>query len=209
MLFVFTPWGKKDADYLLILVGVWLGVALATYLTTLGSAYCLSKVTGQTRRDPQLQVYQHLRFLPCRFYDNHTTRQIMAYVNTDTASAAAGVLASGWIVATFPLYRCQSEYQKLLRSGEGAKRVFAFLDESPTEPSDGIEDIHLRGKVGFENVTFGYNETETVLENVTFDVQPGQLVALVGPSGLGKAQSSTSNIKTGILPQGFHNFPPF
>ncbi len=107
-LFLFTPWvegqfldrvfGEKDADYLFVLVGVWFGIALATYLTSLGTGYFVSKVTAQTRRDMQLKVYQHLRFLPCRFYDNHTTGQIMAYVNTDTASAAEGILASGWIV---------------------------------------------------------------------------------------------------------------
>ncbi|MDE0687380.1 MAG: ATP-binding cassette domain-containing protein [Candidatus Poribacteria bacterium] len=45
----------------------------------------------------------------------------------------------------------------------------------------------MQGKVRFEDVTFGYNETEPVLENVTFEVHPGQLVALVGPSGAGKS----------------------
>ena len=342
VLFVFTPWvegqfldrvfGEKDADYLLVLVGLWLGIAILTYLTSLGMSYFLAKVTGQTRRDMQLKVYQHLRFLPCRFYDDHTTGQVMAYVNTDTAFAAEGILTSGWIVAgavefaitlavvfwvnpwlglfsvpfalavvylpvlfrkpvqnaskqvlqekesissrlqegiagsreikslghemrdmgfisrslntlvraevrqglvgaltalgpltswlgnpiffliggkmviagdisigffwmatrylnllTFPLYRSQNEYQKLLRVGEAAKRVFAFLDENRTEPTSGIEGISLQGQVRFETVTFGYNETEPVLENVTFDVQPGQLVALVGPSGAGKS----------------------
>ena len=93
---------------------------------------------------------------------------------------------------TFPLYRCQNEYQKLLRAGEGAKRVFAFLEENPTETQDGITGINLQGKVRFEDVTFGYNETEAVLENVNFEVQPGQIAALVGPSGAGKAQFSTS-----------------
>lgn len=341
-LFLFTPWvegqfldrvfGEKDADYLLVLVGLWLGIAILTYLTSLGMSYFLAKVTGQTRRDMQLKVYQHLRFLPCRFYDDHTTGQVMAYVNTDTAFAAEGILTSGWIVAgavefaitlavvfwvnpwlglfsipfalavvylpvlfrkpvqnaskqvlqekesissrlqegiagsreikslghemrdmgfisrslntlvraevrqglvgaltalgpltswlgnpiffliggkmviagdisigffwmatrylnllTFPLYRSQNEYQKLLRVGEAAKRVFAFLDENRTEPTSGIEGISLQGQVRFETVTFGYNETEPVLENVTFDVQPGQLVALVGPSGAGKS----------------------
>ena len=88
---------------------------------------------------------------------------------------------------TFPLYRCQNEYQKLLRAGEGAKRVFAFLEENPTETQDGITGINLQGKVRFEDVTFGYNETEAVLENVNFEVQPGQIAALVGPSGAGKS----------------------
>ena len=108
VLFVFIPWvegqfldrvfGEKDADYLLVLVGLWLGIAILTYLTSLGMSYFLAKVTGQTRRDMQLKVYQHLRFLPCRFYDDHTTGQVMAYVNTDTASAAEGILTSGWII---------------------------------------------------------------------------------------------------------------
>ena len=65
--------------------------------------------------------------------------------------------------------------------------MFAFLDENRTEPTSGIEGISLQGQVRFETVTFSYNETEPVLENVTFDVQPGQLVALVGPSGAGKS----------------------
>ena len=70
--------------------------------------------------------------------------------------------------------------------------MFAFLEENPTETQDGITGINLQGKVRFEDVTFGYNETEAVLENVNFEVQPGQIAALVGPSGAGKAQFSTS-----------------
>ena len=106
--FLVNPWiegqlfdrvfGEKDADFLPVLVGSWMAIAVITYLTGIGSAYFLAKVTGQTRRDMQLQVYQHLRFLPCRFYDDHTTGQIMAYIDSDTASAAEGILASGWII---------------------------------------------------------------------------------------------------------------
>jgi len=90
--------GEKDADFLPILIACWIGVALATYLLNLGLSSFVSKVTGQTRRDLQLQVYQHLRFLPCRFYDDHTTGQIMAYINSDTESAAEGILSIGWIL---------------------------------------------------------------------------------------------------------------
>ncbi len=324
--------GERDADFLPILVGSWMAIAVVTYLTSIGFAYFLAKVTGQTRRDMQLQVYQHLRFLPCRFYDDHTTGQIMAYIDSDTASAAEGILASGWIILagiefaitltvvfwvspwlglfsipftlavvglpvifrrsvqnaskqvlqeresissrlqegiagsreikslghemrdmgfirrsietliraevhqrliggltglgalaswvgnplffliggkmvldghislgvlwmanrylnllTVPLYQAQNEYQTLLRTGEGAKRVFTFLDENRTEPTEGIEDVDLRGKVRFDAVHFGYNETSEVLQNVSFEVLPGQIAALVGPSGAGKS----------------------
>ena len=88
---------------------------------------------------------------------------------------------------TFPLYQAQREYQNLLRAGEGAKRVFTFLEENQTEPTEGIEAVDLPGKVRFESVHFRYNESEEVLQNVTFEAQPGQLVALVGPSGAGKS----------------------
>ena len=90
--------GEKDANFLPILVSIWMGIASVTYFTNAGVVYFVAKVTGYTRRDIQLQVYRHLRFLPCRFYDKHTTGQTMAYVNSDTASASEGILASGWIL---------------------------------------------------------------------------------------------------------------
>lgn len=46
--------------------------------------------------------------------------------------------------------------------------------------------VEWRGAVEFENVTFGYVEGETVLHNVSFNVQPGQKIALVGSTGAGK-----------------------
>ena len=93
---------------------------------------------------------------------------------------------------TVPLYRAQNEYQTLLRTGEGAKRVFTFLNENQTEPTDGIKDVDLRGQVRFEAVHFSYNEASEVLQNVSFEVQPGQIAALVAQVGQGKAQFLTS-----------------
>ena len=45
----------------------------------------------------------------------------------------------------------------------------------------------MKGQVRFEAVHFGYNENSEVLQNVNFEVQPGQVAALVGPSGAGKS----------------------
>ena len=45
----------------------------------------------------------------------------------------------------------------------------------------------IRGKVTFDHVTFGYEEGQTVLSDVSFTVQPGESVALVGPTGAGKS----------------------
>lgn len=69
------------------------------------------------------------------------------------------------------------------------ERIFETLDEPVTiSDKEGAEDIgEIKGQVTFNNVTFGYEEGINVLENVSFDVKPGESIALVGPTGAGKS----------------------
>ena len=74
------------------------------------------------------------------------------------------------------------------QSMAGAERVMLILDT----PSD-IQDAHdavpltdVQGRVTFENVSFAYTEGEPVLRDISFTCEPGQMVALVGPTGVGK-----------------------
>jgi ATP-binding cassette subfamily B protein len=77
----------------------------------------------------------------------------------------------------------------LLQSGvASAERVFEFLD-ADEEVSDrhharSIEDPH--GRVSFENVSFRYLEDQPLIDDLTLAVEPGQTVAIVGPTGAGK-----------------------
>ncbi len=70
-----------------------------------------------------------------------------------------------------------------------AERVFALLDtpvpiEDPTEP---VESLHIAGPICFENVWFAYQDEQWVLKDLSFTVEPGQVVAVVGATGAGKS----------------------
>lgn len=70
-----------------------------------------------------------------------------------------------------------------------AERVFALLDtpvpiEDPAEP---IESFHIAGPIRFENVWFAYQGEQWVLKDLSFTVEPGQVVAVVGATGAGKS----------------------
>jgi subfamily B ATP-binding cassette protein MsbA len=67
------------------------------------------------------------------------------------------------------------------------ERVSALFDIVPEEKLDaGARAERLRGEIEFKNVTFGYDEREMVLEDVSCLIRPGEHVAIVGPSGVGK-----------------------
>jgi ATP-binding cassette subfamily B protein len=75
------------------------------------------------------------------------------------------------------------------RANNSAERLAAVLDARP-QIQDG--PVHMptetvRGEVVFENVSFGYNPTVRVLENVSFHLRPGETLAIVGPTGSGKS----------------------
>ncbi len=77
----------------------------------------------------------------------------------------------------------------LLQSGvASAERVFELLDAEEEPDEDGITQApaEAHGRVGFEDVSFRYEEDQPLIEHVSFCVEPGQTVAIVGPTGAGK-----------------------
>ena len=73
-----------------------------------------------------------------------------------------------------------------------AERVFTLMDELP-EPEDGTDAVELgaegqdvQGKVEISHVDFGYEPGRTILKDLSLTTEPGQLIAIVGPTGAGK-----------------------
>src|SRR5258707_6525949 len=69
-----------------------------------------------------------------------------------------------------------------------AERIFELLDEQEQVPEteDAAVIEHPEGAVRFEHVRFGYTEDNILMEDMNIDVKPGQMIAIVGPTGAGK-----------------------
>jgi subfamily B ATP-binding cassette protein MsbA len=106
------------------------------------------------------------------------------------ALTLGGLVAFISYVASFyePINRLvevDNTVQQAIAAGE---RVFEMLDTVPEieDAPDAFELPAIHGAVTFEGVSFRYGTGEEVLRDVSFEMQPGQVVALVGPSGAGK-----------------------
>jgi ATP-binding cassette subfamily B protein len=88
-----------------------------------------------------------------------------------------------------PLRNILEKYQTFQASLASAERIFTLLD-APEENLKGqpLPEARVMGHIRFENVNFGYSkEVGAVLKNVSFEIKPGQSVAIVGSTGSGKS----------------------
>jgi ATP-binding cassette, subfamily B, bacterial len=88
-----------------------------------------------------------------------------------------------------PVRALSGAWESVQQAIAGADRVSELLEEQPDiVDRPGAADLRgrARGAVAFRDVSFGYLEGETVLEQVSLDIAAGSMVALVGPTGVGK-----------------------
>jgi ATP-binding cassette, subfamily B, multidrug efflux pump len=111
--------------------------------------------------------------------------------------AIQGVITTGVVVAFLqyvqnffrPIQTVSQSWTMAQSAFAAAERIFELIDIQPdiVDVPDPIFIDPLEGQVEFKNVSFGYNPTQLVLENINFSVNPGTTVAIVGPTGAGKS----------------------
>ena len=90
-----------------------------------------------------------------------------------------------------PIAQVANVANQLQSTAAAAERIFEIIDEEEevdidTAPEEVIDVDHVKGQVAFEHVHFWYTPEETVISDFSFTAQPGQRVAIVGPTGAGK-----------------------
>lgn len=107
------------------------------------------------------------------------------------ASISLGtIVAMGGYASRFwqPIMNLSNLFNSFINTISYLERIFETLDE-PVKVNDkpnAKEMPPIKGDVSFDHVTFAYDESKTILENLSFNVKSGESVALVGPTGAGK-----------------------
>ena len=84
-----------------------------------------------------------------------------------------------------PIRDLAEKYNIVQSAMAAAERVFGVFSE-PQEISGSIRRGSIKGRIEFRNVWFAYQDEDWVLKDVSFQIEPGEIVAIVGPTGAGK-----------------------
>ncbi len=100
------------------------------------------------------------------------------------------LIAFGTYISMFwrPIMNLSNFYNQLVTNISGAERIFEIMDIKPeiTDGNQVMELPYIKGNIRFEHVSFAYDKDTQVLKDVSFEVNAGETIALVGPTGAGK-----------------------
>jgi ATP-binding cassette subfamily B multidrug efflux pump len=181
---------------------------LNAHIEEMYTGHSLVKVFGRREESEQAFVEQNDTLFAASFkaqFISGTIQPAMMFIGNinyvlvavvGALRVASGALSIGDVQAFIQYSRQFSQpitqvasMANLLQSGvASAERVFALLDaeEQDPDPVAPVQPIDVRGRVEFDHVSFRYEPETPLIEDVSLRVEPGQTVAIVGPTGAGK-----------------------
>lgn len=181
------------------------------------NAYLQENITGArvtqifTREEENAQIFDRLSEKYRKSWINAVKYSHLVWPATDNVSTLvrAAIFVVGLLVLTpaavslgtivamksyassfwQPIMNLSNIFNNFINNIAYLERIFETLDEPATiADKPNAQDIgDITGEVKFDDVTFSYEQGKTVLEHISFDVKPGESVALVGPTGAGKS----------------------
>ena len=181
------------------------------------NAYLQENITGArvtqifTREEENAQIFDRLSEKYRKSWINAVKYSNLVWPATDNVSTLvrAAIFVVGMLVLTpaavslgtivamtsyassfwQPIMNLSNIFNNFINNIAYLERIFETLDEPATiADKPNAQDIgDITGEVKFDDVTFSYEQGKTVLEHISFDVKPGESVALVGPTGAGKS----------------------
>ena len=151
-----------------------------------------TEADGLWRAQVQLSLFNSLRWAPYVVYwlIYIAIWAVLAGAVVDGAVQLGMLVAAGQYMLQLgaPVGNAVSDYSRMQVAAGAARRVFAFLDSGPKPAPSATTSrpVGERGEIRFDRVSFAYPDSDPVLREVSFRVNPGETVALVGPSGAGK-----------------------
>lgn len=76
----------------------------------------------------------------------------------------------------------------LLRFNTSATKIFEIINEKIDVPDhENVKNIKIKGTIDFEDASFGYDQTTDLLKRIDLHIEPGEMIGIVGKSGVGKS----------------------
>lgn len=150
---------------------------------------------GSLLRAHLSEMYVFAVFRPIVDFMSSTSTAVLIYFGArllEVELVSLGVLiAFTNLIRRFymPVMSISEQFTVLQSAMAGAERVFSLLDEDHRIPDEGsvkLSPDEVSGRISFEDVRFAYKANEPVLKGVSFQVEPGQMLAVVGYTGAGK-----------------------
>jgi ATP-binding cassette, subfamily B, multidrug efflux pump len=131
----------------------------------------------------------------------------ISILNGDHMTSFGDLFAYTMYITIFftPLRQIADKFNEMQMGMIAANRVFEVLDTQSHIQDKGTQEApHFKGKIDFQNVTFGYKSNEDVLKGVNLSINEGEMIAIVGATGAGKSTiinllNRFYEIKSGVI----------